>query len=166
MHSFSASQWSVLVGLRLLAGAHLLRIGLAALGLLGDTGVPDLHPDSLLLHSLSLLEPTPDMLAVGQHVYGAFVALLGTVLILGVYAPVAVATALAASLLTLVVGLPASSPAAFVGAALLQSEGLVVCTCLAVLLVFPTSPVFGLDALREGRRAIPRRDATAGVRPS
>lgn len=145
---YSASQWSALVGLRLLVGCHLLYLGLLTLGVLGWDGVPQLPPGSLLAHLLTLLEPASRLIAAAESVYGTMLLAIGCALVLGFHAHVASGIAFFLLVFGFAAQLPVFGADALAGSIVSMSEQIAACVALGVLLTFPTSRVFGLDALR------------------
>lgn len=146
--SYPVVQWSVLVSLRLLMGCQLLYAGLATLGAFGWEAVTQPHPGSLLLRSLVALDPQPGLIAVAEGAFGTVFSVLGCTLVLGWYAREATAIAVVVVAAGLLVQLALPSFVSFAEAVTLMSDDINACATLAVLLAFPTSHVFGIDALQ------------------
>ncbi|MGE0080213.1 MAG: hypothetical protein AB7U81_02830 [Thiohalomonadaceae bacterium] len=146
--SYSASQWSALLALRLLMGCYLLYLGLYALGVLGWDEPRQIPAGSLLLHYLEQVEPAPRFVAAAESVHATVLTALGCALVLGFFERTVSALGLFLLLAGVILRAPLFAETSVFAALALVSEQIAAVIAAAVVLVFPTGHVLGLDALR------------------
>lgn len=146
--SYSASQWSALLAFRVLMGCYLLYLGLGALGVLGWDEPRQIPTGSLLLHYLEAADPAPRFVAAAESVHATVLTALGCALVLGFFERAVCMLSLLLLSSATVLEVPLFTDAPVFAKLMFVSEQVAAVIAVAVLLVFPTSGVLGLDALR------------------